>query len=168
MSHWNEPLAATHVCFLVVVFYGWLRTCGRHLHNLYNGQTCIKLTSLIKHRMKWCKLREYKWNEDVAIAVESQFKQLRSCPKSPKKTSFFFRATPQLLKLRFNCDAHFICISTVHIISFCVYSFRVDELKKLACLQCMGLHCSTGRALQRERRGHGFELFYWPGYFAIA
>ena len=31
---------------------------------------------------------------------------------------------------------------------------------KLACFQCMGLHSSNGRALQRtaalERRGHGF------------
>ena len=33
----------------------------------------------------------------------------------------------------------------------------VDELNKLACLQCMGRHSSAGRALQRERRGHGFE-----------
>ena len=35
----------------------------------------------MKHRMKWCGPREYKWNECVTIAVESQFKQLRSSPK---------------------------------------------------------------------------------------
>ena len=53
---------------------------------------------------------------------------------------------------------HFICIPTVYIISFCVsFLSRVDELNKLARLQCMGLHSSAGRALQRERRGHGFE-----------
>ena len=53
---------------------------------------------------------------------------------------------------------HFICIPAVHIISFCVsFLSRVDELNKLACLRCMGLHSSAGRALQHERRGHGFE-----------
>ena len=42
--------------------------------------------------------------------------------------------------------------------SFCVsFLSRVDELNKLVCLQCMGLHSSAGRALQRKRRGHGFE-----------
>ena len=34
---------------------------------------------------------------------------------------------------------------------------RIDELTKLAGLQCRGLHSSAGRALQRERRGHVFE-----------
>ena len=48
-----------------------------------------------------------------------------------------------------NCDSlrwshtHFICIPAVHIISFCVsFLSRVDELNKLAGLQCMGLHSS--------------------------
>ena len=77
--------------------------------------------------------------------------------------TIFFQAILQLLKLRFNCDGHiydihFICIPAVHIISFCVsFLSRVDELNKLACFQCMGLHSSAGRALQREHRGHGFE-----------
>ena len=45
---------------------------------------------------------------------------------------------------------HFICIPAVHIISFSVsFLSRVDELNKLASLQCMGLHSSAGRALQR-------------------
>ena len=55
-----------------------------------------------------------------------------------------------------NCDSlrwshtHFICIPAVHIISFNVsFLSRVDELNKLASLQCMGLHSSAGRALQR-------------------
>ena len=54
-----------------------------------------------------------------------------------------------------NCDSlrwshtHFICIPAVHIISFSVsFLSRVDELNKLAGLQCMGLHSSAGRALQ--------------------
>ena len=51
--------------------------------------------------------------------------------EAPK--NFFFRAISQLLKsiaiqLRFNCDGriiiHFICIPTVHIISFCVLIFN--------------------------------------------
>ena len=40
---------------------------------------------------------------------------------------------------------------------FHAFLSRVDDLNKLACLQCMGLHSSDGRALQHERRGHGFE-----------
>ena len=53
-----------------------------------------------------------------------------------------------------NCDllrwshTHFICILAVHIISFSVsFLSWVDELNKLASLQCMGLHSSAGRAL---------------------
>ena len=42
----------------------------------------------MKHRMKWCELREYKWNEYVTIAVNRN--------RNP-----FFRAFSQLLKLRF-------------------------------------------------------------------
>ena len=62
-----------------------------------------------------------------------------------------------------NCDSlrwshTHICIPAVHIISFSVsFLSRVDELNKLASLQYMGLHSSAGRALQRQRRGHGFE-----------
>ena len=55
-----------------------------------------------------------------------------------------------------NCDSlrwshtNFICIPAVQIISFSVpFLSRVDELNKLASLQCMGLHSSAGRALQR-------------------
>ena len=63
------------------------------------------------------------------------------------------------------CDDGHIFISfvfpTVHIISLCV-SFlsqvdKLNKLNKLASCQCVGLHSSAGRALQRERRGHGFE-----------
>ena len=73
-----------------------------------------------QHWMKWCELREYKWNEYVTIAVNR------------------------------NLSNREIALS------------RVDELHKLASLQCLGLHSSTGRALQRERRGHGFELLKLP------
>ena len=34
--------------------------------------------------MEWCEVWEYKWNEYVTIAVESQFKQLLSSPKKKK------------------------------------------------------------------------------------
>ena len=46
----------------------------------------------MKHRMKLCKLREYKWNEYVTIAVNHRW--------SPE-ILFFFRAISQLLTLRF-------------------------------------------------------------------
>ena len=38
----------------------------------------------------------------------------------------------------------------------CLISFlsRVDELNKLACSQCMGLHSSAGRALQQAKIHH--------------
>ena len=69
-----------------------------------------------------------------------------------------------LLRSCVNCDStamvtsSFQCIPAVYIISFCVlFLSRFDELNKLAGSQCMGLHSSAGRALQRERRGHGFK-----------
>ena len=55
-----------------------------------------------------------------------------------------------------NCDSlpwshtHFISIPAVYIITFSAsFPSRVDELNKLTSLQCMGLHSSAGRALQR-------------------
>ena len=45
---------------------------------------------------------------------------------------------------------------------------------KLAGSQCVGLHSSAGRALQRERGGHGVRIplkprkSFFSGYFAIA
>ena len=51
-------------------------------------------------------------------------------------------------------------------ISFCVsFLSRVNELNKLACSPCMGTHSSASRALQRERRGHGFESRWSPKAF---
>ena len=131
-----------------------------------------------KHRMKWCELREYKWNEYVTIALN---RNLSNCEKAPKKdfgasTGFepvasalalqcstslsyedpctggrpiYWVHQPGLFRNCLNCDSlrwshtHFICIPSVHIISFCVsFLSRVDELNKLAGLQCMGLHSS--------------------------
>ena len=49
---------------------------------------------------------------------------------------------------------------------------RVDELNKLACLPCMDLHSSDGRALQRDAEATGSnpaeapKNVFW-GYFAI-
>ena len=90
--------------------------------------------------------------------------------------SGYFRNCLNCDSLRWS-HTHFICIPAVHIISFNVsfllncdslrwshthficpqftsfhsmfHSFRVDELNKLASLQCMGLRSSAGRALQR-------------------
>ena len=39
----------------------------------------------MKHWMKWCELREYKWNEYVTIAVS---RNLSNCKNSPKKKVF--------------------------------------------------------------------------------
>ena len=76
-----------------------------------------------------------------------------SNPVSEAPKTFFSGCFPNCL----NCDllrwshTHFICIPSVHIISFSVsFLSRVDELNKLASLQYMGLHSFiAGRALQR-------------------
>ena len=81
----------------------------------------------MKHRRKWCEVREYKWNE----YVPSQRPRVR-IPLKPRKP-FQFRATSQLLKLRFNCDGHtFISLVFPQFTSFHSVSFllRVDELNK--------------------------------------
>ena len=66
----------------------------------------------------------------------------------------------QLLKLQLPLGRsyfHLNCISAVHII-FILWSFlsRVKWTRQTL-RQCIGLHSSVGRALQRQRRGHGFE-----------
>ena len=38
----------------------------------------------------------------------------------------------------------------------------VDEFNKLACSQCMGLHNSAGRALQRKCKGRRFKSHWSP------
>ena len=63
--------------------------------------------------------------------------------------SGYFRNCLNCNSLRWS-HTQFICIPAVHIISFSVsFLSRVDELNKLANPQCMGLHSSAGRALQR-------------------
>ena len=42
----------------------------------------ISLMVRIRHRMKWCELREYKWNEYVTIAVN---RNLSNCEKAWKE-----------------------------------------------------------------------------------
>ena len=108
----------------------------------------------------------------MTIAVN---RNLSNCEKSPKKRisglQIFGGANPVeapkslffgLFRSCLNCDSlrwshtHFICIPAAHIISFCVsFLSRVDELNKLAGLQCMGLHSSgwwsTAALTQRSR-----------------
>ena len=45
--------------------------------------------------------------------------------------------------------------NSLHSVSFLSL---VDELNNLACSPCLDLHNANGRALQRERRGHGPNL----------
>ena len=50
-----------------------------------NGPLCVCKVSRdtnILHRMKWCELREYKWNECVTIAVN---RNLSNCEKARKR-----------------------------------------------------------------------------------
>ena len=156
-----------------VFFYWWQRQKW-----IETRKTCLQIlvcspckihliSSSLKHWMKWCELREYKWNEYVTIAVN------RNCENSPKEVFRGFngiRTCGLCDSLRWS-HTHFICIPAVHIISFSVsFLSRVDELNKLASLQYMGLHSSAGRVLQSQRRGHGFESRWSPeklfsGYF---
>ena len=66
----------------------------------------------------------------------------------------------QLLKLQLPLGRsyfHLNCISAVHIIFIlCSFLSRVKWTQQTL-RQCIGLHSSVGRALQRQRRGHGFE-----------
>ena len=61
----------------------------------------------MKHRMKWCELREYKWNEYVTIAVNRNLSNCQALTQRPwvriplKPRNPFFRAFSQLLKLWF-------------------------------------------------------------------
>ena len=80
----------------------------------------------------------------MTIAVN---RNLSNCENSPKKRFSGLQRDSNPWPLRSRCSAlpalDFICIPAVHIISFCVsFLSRVDELNKLAGLQCMGLHSS--------------------------
>ena len=145
--------------------------------------------------MKWCELREYKWNEYVTIAVN---RNLSNCENSPKKRfsglqrehcSANAEATgsnpveaPKIFFSGYfrnclNCDSlrwshtHFICIPAVHIISFSVsFLSRVDEFNKLAGLQCMGLHSSAGEHCSANAEATGSNpvealKIFFSGYF---
>ena len=93
----------------------------------------------MKHWMKWCELREYKWNDYVTIAVN---RNLSNCENSPKKNAeatgsnpveapriLFFGLFSQLLKLRFTAmvtySFHLYSRSSHHFIQiFVLNSFR--------------------------------------------
>ena len=71
----------------------------------------LKVVFVLIFILKWCKLREYKWNEYVTIAVESQFKQLRSSPEK-KVFGSSMRFEPQKTKRNKhsnNNNKYFIC-----------------------------------------------------------
>ena len=93
--------------------------------------------------------------------------------RKKKKKDFEASARFEPWPLRSRCGA--LCISAVHN-SFRSVSFPswVDELNKLVCSPCMGLHSSAGRSLQHERRGQGFESLwsteisgFSSGYFNV-
>ena len=66
-----EPIATARAALLYQLSYEDPYTGSWPIHWVHQP------VKGMKHRMKWCKLREYKWNEYVTIAVELQFKQLR-------------------------------------------------------------------------------------------
>ena len=53
-------------------------------------------------RMKWCELREYKWNEYVTIAVNHN---LSNCENSPKKSFSGLQRDSNPRPLRSRCSA---------------------------------------------------------------
>ena len=88
----------------------------------------------MKHRMKWCELREYKWNEYVSITVESLQRDSNPWPLCSPCS-----ALPAELW------------RPIH--------WRQANLF----FQCMGLHSSADIALQGDwHRGHGFESRWSP------
>ena len=104
------------------------------------------------------------WNEDWPSQLPRKkvfrgFNGIRT--RGHFATSGYF-AIKSRSQLKFSIFISFV-FPQFTVISFCVsFLSRVDELNKLACLQCMGLHSSAGRGLQRERRGHGFESRWSP------
>ena len=85
----------------------------------------------MKHRMKWCELPEYKWNEYVTIACAVKRNLCKCKIAPPPKKKFFesrwgprktyFRAISQLLKLRFTAMVTY---------SFHLYSRSSHHCKK--------------------------------------
>ena len=98
-------------------------------------------------RMKWCELREYKWNEYVTIAVN---RNLSNCEK---------------LKLRFTAMVTLISFVFPQFTSFhsVFHSFHglMNSINWPA-LSVWVFIAQAGRALQREHRGHGFESRWSP------
>ena len=86
----------------------------------------------MKHRIKWCELQEYKWNEYVTIAVN---RNLSNCEIAQKKVfrgfneKLFLRAISQLLKLRFavmvTYSFHLYSCSSHH---FILYDNTVEQM----------------------------------------
>ena len=88
--------------------------------------------------------------------------------EAPKNFFSYFRNCLNCDSLRWS-HTHFICIPAVHIISFNVsFLSRVDELNKLASLQCMGLHSSALTQRPRVRIPLKPQKTFFRAIFAIA
>ena len=124
-----------------------------------------KLGSITQDEIMWTVGIQMKWLCDHRS--ESQFKQLRN---SSKKVFWGLNG----IRTRGFC----VCAAVLHQLSYedpytggrPIYWVHqpVKGVKhrmkwhKLACLQGMGHQSSTGRALQRERRGHGLKSCWSP------
>ena len=94
----------------------------------------------MKHWMKWCELREYKWNEYVTIAVN---RNLSNCENGPKK-SFFGASTgfePVASALALQCSPSW-AISCYKVFSFSIW-----------------LICNSTQSPTWPRHGHCFSRF---------
>ena len=107
----------------------------------------------MRHRinMNWCAFHVWIF---IAQLVEHCSANAEATGSNPVEAPIFFFAG--LLCNCLNCDttaritSSFICITAVHNSPHSIsvsFLSRVDELNKLACLHCMGLHSSDGRAL---------------------
>ena len=140
------------------IHFYWRKMWSSQLYrNLSSTIWTTKTHTGVKHRMWWI----VNCGKTNGMKRSSQlYRNLSSCEISPKKD---FRAS----------HLHSICISAVYNSPHSMFhSFHglMNSINWPAC-HCMGLHSSDGRALQRERIGHGFvedPKSFFRANFAVA
>ena len=122
--------------------------------------------------MKWCELREHKWNDYVIIEYRGHGFESRWSHEKP-----FFRATSQLPKLRFNCDGHifisfvspqFTSFHSVHCFRGLMNSINWPTPSVWVFIAQLVEHCSANAEATGSNTVESPKNFFFSGYFAIA
>ena len=78
----------------------------------------------MKHWMKWCEMREYKWNESVTIAVNRNLSNCENSPKRVGELNCYFRSCLNCHSLRWS-HTHFISLYCLK--NFSYYIHRIQH-----------------------------------------